>query len=159
MSSKTVKQKKAVRIFWRWIGLLLFLCYLSGLIYATLFTYNHYAYGKSLNLVLFDSIRLMWDSRDYMLIFKNIIGNVMLFFPLGFLLPLISRKLSSWRAMFLIGFGTSGIIEVLQYQYAQRIFDIDDILLNGIGTMIGLLIFKICALFFRIIERNFSRKK
>ncbi|MFC7373603.1 VanZ family protein [Fictibacillus iocasae] len=159
MSTKRITQKKKVRLQWRWTGAVLFLLYVTILFYATLFTYNHYVYGKSMNLVLFDSIRLMWHSGDYWLIFKNIIGNLMLFFPLGFLLPLISRVFSSWRTMFIIGFGTSALIEMLQYSYAQRIFDIDDILLNGIGTLMGLLLFKICALIFRLIERNIIHKK
>ncbi|SDN31579.1 Glycopeptide antibiotics resistance protein [Fictibacillus solisalsi] len=156
--NKNVTKKKA-RLKWRNIGWLMFLIYFTVLIYVTLFTYNHYVYGKSLNLVLFDSIRLMWKSGDYWLIFKNIIGNVVLFFPLGFLPPLIHRFFSKWGLMFFIGFGTSSIIEVLQYCYAHRIFDIDDILLNGFGTMVGLGVFKFCALIYRIIENNILKRK
>ncbi|UZJ78345.1 VanZ family protein [Fictibacillus sp. KU28468] len=156
--NKKLNKKKA-RLRWRNIGWLMFLGYLAILIYATLFTYNHYVYGKSMNLVLFDSIRLMWKSRDYWLIFKNIIGNVILFFPLGFLPPLINRSLSKWWLMFVIGFGTSSVIEVIQYNYAHRIFDIDDILLNGFGTMVGLVVFKLCALIYRIVENNIIRRK
>jgi glycopeptide antibiotics resistance protein len=137
---------------------LIFAVYFAILIYATLFTFNHYVYGKSANLVLFDSIRLMWRSGDYWLIFKNIFGNIMLFFPLGLLLPVISRFFNSWRVMFVVGFGTSLAIEVIQYEYAQRIFDIDDILLNGTGALVGLILFKFFATIFRIIERNFIRK-
>lgn len=151
--------KKKARLKWKNIGLLTLLIYLAILFYVTLFTFNHYVYGKSMNLVLFDSIRLMWKSRDYWLIFKNIIGNVILFFPLGFLPPLIHRSLSKWSLMVLIGFGTSSIIEVLQYTYAHRIFDIDDILLNGFGTMVGLAVFKFCALIYRIVENNILKRK
>ncbi|MBY6038358.1 VanZ family protein [Fictibacillus nanhaiensis] len=124
-------------------GALFFSVYFAILIYVTLFTFNEYVYGKSANLVLFDSIRLMWGSNDYWLIFKNIFGNVMLFFPLGLLLPSAFQRFSSWRFIFIAGFGTSFVIEVLQNEYAQRIFDIDDILLNGIGSMIGLICYKI----------------
>jgi glycopeptide antibiotics resistance protein len=140
-------------------GALIFTVYFAILIYATLFTFNHYVYGKSANLVLFDSIRLMWRSGDYWLIFKNIFGNIMLFFPLGLLLPLISRFFDSWRVMFVVGFGTSFAIEVLQYEFAQRIFDIDDILLNGFGALVGLILFKFFAFIFRLIERNFIKRK
>lgn len=151
---------KKVRIVFSVLGALVFIVYFAVLIYATLFTFNEYVYGKSANLVLFDSIRLMWRSNDYWLIFKNIIGNVMLFFPLGLLLPLIFRVFNSWRLMFVVGFSTSFVIEVLQYEYAKRIFDIDDILLNGMGAMVGLFLYKFFALLFRIIERNlFKRKK
>jgi glycopeptide antibiotics resistance protein len=156
---KAVNSKR-IRMIFSILGALIFTVYFAVLIYATLFTYNHYVYGKSANLVLFDSIRLMWRSGNYWLIFKNIIGNVILFFPLGLLLPIIFRFFSSWRVMFVVGFGTSFIIEVLQYEYAQRIFDIDDILLNGFGALVGLILYKFFALLFRVIERNlFKRKK
>jgi glycopeptide antibiotics resistance protein len=150
---------KKVRIVLSVLGALIFILYMAVLIKATLFSFNEYVYGKSANLVLFDSIRLMWRSGDYWLIFKNIIGNIILFLPLGLLLPLIFRVFNSWRIMFVAGFGTSFVIEVLQYEYAKRIFDIDDILLNGLGAMTGLFIYKFFALIFRLMERPFTGKK
>lgn len=147
--------EKKVRVMFSILGALLFIVYFAVLIKATLFSFNEYVYGKSANLVLFDSIRLMWRSHDYWLIFKNIIGNVILFLPFGLLLPLILRVFNSWRFMFVLGFGTSFLIEILQYGYAKRIFDIDDILLNGIGAMTGLFVYKFFALMFRFIERAF----
>ncbi|MGM7703346.1 VanZ family protein [Pseudalkalibacillus sp. Hm43] len=153
------QHRNSIRLKWKWIGTILFLAYFAVLIYFTLFTFNYYVYGKSFNLVLFDSIRLMWRSGDYWLIFKNVIGNILLFMPLGFLLPLISRKLAPFRRMFIISFGMSTLIELLQFNYANRIFDIDDILLNGLGGLVGLIIFKILAFFYRLYERNFKYKK
>jgi glycopeptide antibiotics resistance protein len=150
---------KKVRIVLSVLGALIFILYMAVLIKATLFSFNEYVYGKSANLVLFDSIRLMWRSGDYWLIFKNIIGNIILFLPLGLLLPLIFRLFNSWRIMFVVGFGTSFLIEVLQYEYAKRIFDIDDILLNGLGAMTGLFIYKFFALIFRLMEKPFTGKK
>lgn len=147
---------KKVRVIFSILGALLFIVYLALLIKATLFSFNEYVYGKSANLVLFDSIRLMWRSNDYWLIFKNIIGNVILFLPFGLLLPLIFRKLNSWRFMFVAGFCTSFLIEVLQYEYFKRIFDIDDIFLNGIGAMTGLFVYKFLAVLFRFFERAFK---
>ncbi|MCA0992632.1 VanZ family protein [Pseudalkalibacillus hwajinpoensis] len=111
--------------------------YLLALFYATLFIYNYYPYGKSVNLVLFDSIKLMWESGSYWLILKNIIGNILLFMPLGFLMPLVSKKGRSFLIIGIIGFLTSTVIELLQYFVAHRIFDIDDILLNAFGALVG----------------------
>ena len=109
----------------------------------TLFTYNYYVYGKSFNLVFFDSIKLMIDSGDPWLIIKNVLGNVVLFFPLGFLLPVVYKPMRNFRICFVISFGTSLLIEICQYEFAERIFDVDDILLNTVGSIIGWLIFKI----------------
>jgi glycopeptide antibiotics resistance protein len=147
---------KKVRIMFSILGAFLFICYFALVVKATLFSFNEYVYGKSANLVLFDSIKQMWRSDNDWLILKNIIGNVLLFMPFGLLLPLIFRKFNSWRFMFVAGFGTSFLIEVLQYEYFKRIFDIDDIFLNGIGAMTGLFVYKFLAVLFRFFERAFK---
>ncbi len=128
--------------------------YLLALFYATLFIYNYYPYGKSVNLVLFDSIKLMWESGSYWLILKNIIGNILLFIPLGFLIPLVSKKGSSGFIIALIGFGTSAVIESLQYFVAHRIFDIDDILLNALGAVVGYFAFRIVLSIYRKVKKT-----
>ncbi|WP_347552494.1 VanZ family protein [Pseudalkalibacillus hwajinpoensis] len=128
--------------------------YLFALFYATLFIYNYYPYGKSVNLVLFDSIKLMWESGSYWLIFKNIIGNILLFMPLGFLVPVVSKKGESILLIAIIGLVTSTIIELLQYFIAQRIFDIDDILLNALGAVVGYLAFKLSLKLYKVIRKT-----
>ncbi|HET6872852.1 MAG TPA: hypothetical protein VFH42_07670, partial [Sporolactobacillaceae bacterium] len=50
----------------------LFWTYFFTLVYLTLFTFNYYRYGKSFNLVIFDSIKLMLASRNPVLIIKNV---------------------------------------------------------------------------------------
>ncbi|WP_273835845.1 VanZ family protein [Guptibacillus sedimenti] len=129
--------------------------YLLALFYATLFIYNYYPYGKSVNLVLFDSIKLMWESGSYWLILKNIIGNILLFMPLGFLMPLVSKKGKSFLIIGIIGFLTSTIIELLQYFVAHRIFDIDDILLNALGALVGYVAYHFVLIIYqKIIKRK-----
>ncbi len=134
-------------------GTLVLCIYLLALLYATLFIYNYYPYGKSVNLVLFDSIKLMWESGSYWLILKNIIGNILLFMPLGFLIPLVSKKGNSVLLIAILGFATSTVIELLQYFVAQRIFDIDDILLNAIGAVVGYVVFRLFLSLYRKIKK------
>ncbi len=121
----------------------LFWTYFFTLLYVTLFTYNYYVYGKSVNLVFFDSIKLMFESGDPWLFAKNVLGNVVLFFPLGFLLPTIYKPLRAFRTCLPLAFSTSLIIEICQYEFAERIFDVDDIFLNTLGAVFGWLTFKI----------------
>ncbi|WEG12290.1 VanZ family protein [Pullulanibacillus sp. KACC 23026] len=121
----------------------LFLTYLLTVIYLTLFTFNYYVYGKSVNLVMFDSIRLMLRSHSPMLILKNILGNVLLFFPYGFFLPLFFKRFRSFSQLLGIGFLSSLLIESCQYEFAQRIFDVDDLMLNTVGAILGWIVFKI----------------
>ncbi|TKD68320.1 VanZ family protein [Pseudalkalibacillus hwajinpoensis] len=140
----------------KWVkkgGAFVLCIYLLALFYATLFIYNYYPYGKSVNLVLFDSIKLMWESGSYWLILKNIIGNILLFMPLGFLIPLVSKKGNSGLIIAIIGFATSTLIELLQYFVAQRIFDIDDILLNALGAVVGYVAFRVVLNLYRKMKK------
>lgn len=68
----------------------------------------------------------------------NILGNLAAFVPLGFLLPLLRNRPTSYRWIALAGAGLSLTIEVLQLVSARRIFDVDDVILNTLGAVIGL---------------------
>jgi glycopeptide antibiotics resistance protein len=136
------------------LGHIIFWVYFGVLLYMTLFTYNYYVYGQSFNIVPFESIKLMWHSGDYWLILKNVFGNIVLFLPLGFLMPMVLKRMRSFFKTAGIGFLISFTIEIIQYGFAERIFDIDDILLNGLGAVIGYIIFKIGYFIYTIIKRN-----
>lgn len=70
---------------------------------------------------------------------RNVIGNIMLFIPFGFLTSYLlnNKKFSVAAILTLI---VTGTIETVQY-YIGRVFDIDDIILNFIGSMIGFMAF------------------
>jgi glycopeptide antibiotics resistance protein len=75
--------------------------------------------------------------------FKNLIGNIILFVPLGLLYPLSRKKKIRFWEMLLIILGTTCTIEVIQYLFlTSRRADIDDVILNLIGGLIGYLIYK-----------------
>lgn len=135
-----IQNKGYILARWKRFGFLCLLCYWLLLIYLTLFTYNYYVYGRSFNLELFDSIQLMLDSGDGWLMFKNVIGNVVLFLPQGLLLPLLIQKCRNFFVIFFVSAATSFLIESSQYVFAKRIFDIDDVFLNVLGAMIGWLL-------------------
>lgn len=120
----------------------LFLTYILTVLYLTLFTFNHYVYGKSVNLVMFDSIKLMLRSHDPILILKNILGNLLLFLPYGFFLPLFFKSYRRFLPIIGTCFLSSLLIETCQYEFAQRIFDVDDVFLNTMGGVMGWLLFK-----------------
>jgi glycopeptide antibiotics resistance protein len=77
---------------------------------------------------------------------QNIIGNVILFIPLGILLPLISNKVHSLKKMIVIAFLFSLFIEFIQFISFQfgiyRTADIDDIILNILGAVLGFIVVK-----------------
>jgi len=68
----------------------------------------------------------------------NVVGNVAMFVPLGWLVALVVRR-RRIAAAALAGFGLSTLIEVVQ-GFTGRISDIDDLLLNGVGAVLGAII-------------------
>lgn len=91
------------------------------------------------NFTLFGEIfRYQFGDR---LFFKNIIGNVLLFIPYGFFACYYVDLKSFFKALGLI-FAASLSIEFTQLLIG-RVFDVDDILLNVIGGMIGYFIYNI----------------
>lgn len=71
--------------------------------------------------------------------------NIFLFIPLGFLSPLISKTFERVRNTFFIGLGLSLFIEIVQLFTLYRATDVDDILTNVAGTMIGYFSFRLIA--------------
>ena len=75
------------------------------------------------------------------LFFHNVIGNMLMFIPFGFLISYF-LKLEKPYSIIILSFITSVTIEVTQLLIG-RVFDIDDIILNVIGGFIGFLLFYI----------------
>ena len=75
---------------------------------------------------------------------KNTILNIILFVPLGFLVPAIWKNYRSVRTMFFMGFALSVSIEILQI-FTFRLTDIDDLITNTAGAVIGYYIAKRCS--------------
>ena len=73
--------------------------------------------------------------------FLNIAGNVIGFIPIGMILPVMSRRFYSFFRTVLFGFSLSFLVECLQLITRAGTFDVDDIILNTAGTIIGYLIF------------------
>ena len=74
------------------------------------------------------------------LFFKNVIGNMLMFMPYGFFIAYI-LKLRKTRHILLLSLIVSLTIESTQLMIG-RVFDVDDIILNVLGGIIGFLIFK-----------------
>lgn len=75
--------------------------------------------------------------------------NVLLFLPLGFLLPAIWEQFNKTRNIILSGFSFSLFIEMSQL-FNNRRTDIDDLILNTLGAILGFLIYRI----YRIIRKS-----
>lgn len=70
----------------------------------------------------------------------NLIGNVLCFIPFGFVIPILTQKQTMLR-MVLLSMLASVMIEILQLVSMLGSCDIDDIILNTFGGLLGYLIF------------------
>lgn len=68
---------------------------------------------------------------------ENLAGNVLVFVPFGFLFPLVAREGERFFVMLLNAFVFVLGIEVFQLFSAFGAFDVDDILLNCLGAVLG----------------------
>lgn len=71
----------------------------------------------------------------------NVVGNIVVFTPLGWLLPALTSRADTLTRTLVIGFAVSLTIELLQLISAQRVADVDDLLLNVAGTFLGYLVY------------------
>ncbi len=69
--------------------------------------------------------------------FENIVGNIVAFVPFGCMLPLLSSKFQSYKIVFLSTFSLSLSLELIQLISGFGSFDVDDLLLNTIGGLLG----------------------
>ena len=75
------------------------------------------------------------------LFYKNIFGNMLLFLPLGIFIAKYV-KTEKLLVVFVLSFITSLSIEVVQFLIG-RVFDIDDIILNIIGCLVGFIFYRV----------------
>lgn len=74
--------------------------------------------------------------KGWMITIFNIGGNIGLFIPVGILIPFVIRTLTL-RKTLMIALGVPLLIEMVQVIFRIGIFDIDDVILNAIGVLIG----------------------
>ena len=83
------------------------------------------------------------------------IPNILLFIPFGFFIPAVYKsKRNIWKTMLIVFLTTFGI-EFLQY-FMGRSADIDDVITNFIGGLIGYTIFYGCNKLFA--KKTFWKK-
>ena len=77
-------------------------------------------------------------------ILLNLIGNTAMFIPLGIVWPSVFKKLNTHWKVISAGAGVSLTIEILQLPFFGRASDIDDLILNCLGYLLGYGIWLLC---------------
>ncbi|WP_454862379.1 VanZ family protein [Peribacillus frigoritolerans] len=153
------------------IYLLLFIIYICTLIGITIFPFPVQKYfietmiedqlGLEQNFIPF---KIFYDAMSYgslsfglNILFKQVAGNILLFLPMGFVLPMIFTNIKAIRKVIFIGLLASLSIELFQgfaglwIGYNYRAADIDDLIFNVLGTVIGFFAWK---LMYGLLNRN-----
>lgn len=118
----------------KWILPCLFLIYLLTVLGMTLFTRSN-TMGRA-DLHLFTSYINAWNrfSADA---WRMPLYNILMFVPLGLLLPLLHPVFRRMPVTLLAGAGLTTVIECTQYATQTGIFELDDLLNNFLGAWIG----------------------
>ena len=88
---------------------------------------------QKVNLVPFDTIKNIY-SRKFAL------ENLFMMMPLGLLLPAVAKVGRKPAVGLLSGFALAAVIEIAQLITGRGYFEIDDIIFNGLGEVVGWLI-------------------
>lgn len=117
--------------------------YLFFLLWLVLFKFSYDIPGvllnyntRSLNLVPFvDSIR-------------DMVNNIVYFIPLGLLLGINFKQVTIWRKLAFV-FALSLGVEILQFIFAIGRTDINDVIANTLGGLIGLGLYEVIKKYIR----------
>ena len=88
----------------------------------------------------------------------NFIGNTAMFIPLGIVWPSVFKKLDTHGKVIAAGVGYSLLIEIFQLPFFDRVSDIDDLLLNSLGFLMGYGIYLLVRTLKRIYIRRRGRR-
>lgn len=97
---------------------------------------------QTANFVPFHTIKLYMKNIYPKISIINLVGNIVVFIPLGFMIPHISKNKNIFSILY------KSIIFIMVIELSQLIsgmgeFDVDDIILNILGSFLGYIIYLI----------------
>ncbi|MET1015153.1 MAG: VanZ family protein [Paenisporosarcina sp.] len=135
------------------IGVITFMIFLIGLLSQTIIPSVSIINGsiylingnyQAVNLEFFRVFRETYNAIKYLDFWQpfliNFMGNIFMFIPIGFFLPLLWKKFDHVLLTVSTGFLLSLSIELLQLTQS-RSSDVDDLWLNTLGALIGFIFF------------------
>jgi glycopeptide antibiotics resistance protein len=109
---------------------------------------GYYLMGYNYNLIPFKTIATYitrYNDYNFNTWFNNLFGNIILFIPFGFSTLYFSRKLRYFKGFVFFILAITVTLEVSQMLLHAGSFDIDDVILNSLGGIIGFVIYKFCS--------------
>jgi len=130
----------------RQIGVLLWFCSVFLIGFATIFFVFPIEFNpmlRTFNLIPFDWLNAPNSTHQLV---TEVIPNILMFIPFGIFTPIAFTKMRKFYKVALVTLLLTVSIETFQY-FIGRSADIDDVLANLLGGIIGYGIFKIASLF------------
>lgn len=108
------------------------------------------------NFVPFKTIRMYIRYADRLNSFENLAGNILAFVPFGVLFPIIRKRKSGLLDVFANALVLVLGIEIFQLFSAFGAFDVDDIILNCFGAVLGYVVYVRCRKLFPVLHKKLS---
>lgn len=148
--------KKRTRKQLTLISLIVLIGYIGLLIYFVFFS-DHYGRVTGFtdyryNLMPFAEINRYLTYNQYFTwenLLTNLAGNILVFVPIGFLVPIINKKGANIFTVFGASFCLTLFIETVQLIFRIGVFDVDDLIMNTVGGVIGFICFKFVQRMYR----------
>ena len=143
-----------------WVLFLYYLALLAVLLFLGGLFHMDRAWGGSVNLEPFHTI------RNYIRYYKNtgsyvsvinLLGNVLIMVPLGVLLPILFRGMRHFWTFLPLAALVSVGVEYLQWRTATGAADVDDSILNFLGAFLGYFFVRVCQMGYAAYVRRRQR--
>lgn len=156
-----MKKRKIIRV----ISRVCFVLYMIVLVYFLLLSdgfgrtegYSEYRYS----LIPFQEIVRFWKYREYidfLSVVINLLGNVVAFMPFGALIRWVINRRVRWYQAGMYTFLFSLCVELLQLVAKVGVFDVDDLILNTAGGLLGFFVYYLLLLMNRRREKRDERE-
>lgn len=99
---------------------------------------------ETANFTPLKTIKMYIKYADKLNSVENLAGNVLLFVPFGVLFPLIRTRKTTFPDILANALLLVLGIEVFQLFSAFGAFDVDDIILNCLGAILGYILYRVC---------------
>ena len=134
--------KNKTEMFFKLIFAVLLILYIPLLLRITLMQDGVRTASGTIRTIPFNAVSdYLSGEKTLKFLIVNYLGNIFLFLPFGLLFPSIFKKLTFFKVL-LLGILISLAVEATQYLTCRGYADIDDVIMNAAGTVIGYVIYK-----------------
>lgn len=147
---------KKTRTILFYLGLAIYLYLLSDLFfrYSQIFDFGR-TVERSVNLVPLKTILEYIRNPKHIstfLVVDNLLGNVLVFIPMGLYVQTMKRDKAFGKSLLFVA-AASAAVELVQFAFGLGTCDVDDVILNTLGGVIGIVGYRLLRRVCRTEER------